>query len=57
MTEHGHPDENPDAGERTKETIPDEEWTHEKQGEREPRAGKGGEHPTPGAGEHDKPNG
>jgi hypothetical protein len=57
------PTPNPEEGAPTRETLPEESPTA---GEAalekgdvetdEPKAGKGGDHPTPGAGEHDDPS-
>jgi hypothetical protein len=48
----------------TRETLPDESAPTGETQTKKPysdfegeKAGKGGDHPTPGAGEHDKPNG
>jgi hypothetical protein len=55
--------ENPDAGQPQEEGLPPESPTAGEAAMRkgdietnEPKAGKGGDHPTPGAGEHDDPS-
>ena len=64
MNEHEHdPDLNPVEGLPAGETLPEESPTAGEAAQRkggverdEPKAGKGGKHPTPGAGEHDDPS-
>jgi hypothetical protein len=63
MSDHPeHPDSNPDEGlPREGGTLPEHsptigEASQEKADEWGEKAGKGGDHPTPGAGEHDDPS-
>jgi hypothetical protein len=56
-------DRNPEEAHPHGETLPDESPTAGEAARRrrgnetdEPKAGKGGQHPTPGAGEHDDPS-
>jgi len=63
MSEHEHPEPNPQEGSPHGETLPEGSPTAGEAARRkgdvetdEPKAGKGGDHPTPGAGEHDDPS-
>jgi hypothetical protein len=57
------PTPNPEPGHPSGEGLPEESPTAGEAAQRkgdvetdEPKAGKGGDHPTPGAGEHDDPS-